>query len=304
MKPQQASSISAMVIRASRRWVTLRDAQGQVLEARSSTRALDATVGDQVICEQSDSDLVIKEIEPRRNQLERKNLARSKVFAANVDHLYIVTSVGPLFNTAFIDRALVAAADQEIPATLLLNKIDSDEEIPAEVAYYESISLNILKTSVRRGDGIEQLRKNLESESANLIVFCGLSGVGKSSLLNTLVPESKRDTGSVSERTGQGKQTTTQAEAFPFERPGTQDLLIVDLPGFSQFGMIHIPADRLPLAYPEFLSVRHECAFADCSHIDEPVCGVKARLERGEIDPFRYQSYLEIRDEIKCARSY
>ncbi len=221
-----------------------------------------------------------------------------------MDYLYIVTCAGALFNTAFIDRALISAADQSIPVALIFNKIDIEQPPPPELDYYRRIGVEVLPTSVRTGAGVEQLKDALSKSDYSLVVFCGLSGVGKSSLLNAIVPESRRDVAAVSERTGQGKQTTTQAEAFPLKRGGRRDLQIVDLPGFSKFGMLHIELSELNRVFPEFREAAQECDFTDCSHREEPNCGVKKRLALGLIEQFRYKTYLEIRDEIERARSY
>jgi ribosome biogenesis GTPase / thiamine phosphate phosphatase len=294
----------ATVIRTSRRWVVLLDNQGKQLEAKSSTKALEVTVGDLVTYTQEDSDLVIQQILPRKNTLERRNTVRSKVFATNVDRLYIVSCVGEMFNTAFIDRALVSATDQDIPVTIIINKIDQDEPIATEVEAYQKLNIPIIFTSVKNNSGIDQLHKSLQNSNDRIVAFCGLSGVGKSSLLNTLIPGSKRDVGEVSERRVVGKQTTTQAEAFAYQRKELADLQIIDLPGFSQFGMVHVPLERLNHAFSEFIESVYDCEFTNCSHNEELVCGVKKRVATGEIAQFRYQSYLEIRHEIECARSY
>ena len=294
----------ATVIKTSRRWVVLLDAEGVQIQARSSTKALEVTVGDRVRYSEEDCDLVIQEILPRRNQLERKNETRSKIFAANVDHLYIVSSVGSLFNTAFIDRALISASDQDIPATLIINKSDLSNTLPDEADCYQKLGVQLLMTSTKTEAGITELKQLLNQPRDHLVVFCGLSGVGKSSLLNVLIPGSKRDVGDLSHRRTIGKQTTTQAEAFPYLREPLDVLHIVDLPGFSQFGMIHVQLNRLAQAFPEFAEAASQCEFTNCAHRDEVQCGIKQKVASGEIASFRYQSYLEIRHEIECARSY
>jgi ribosome biogenesis GTPase len=275
-----------------------------VLEARSSSKAVDLTVGDRVIYEKQDSDYVALEILPRRNQLERKNEVRSRIFAANIDHLYIITAVGSLFSTTFIDRALVVAAEQQINTTLVINKVDV-QEVSASTpwAIYRNIGISIIETSVKSGQGIEELIKSVLTPDNNWIVLCGFSGVGKSSILNQLIPGSRRKTGDLSE-SGQGKQTTSQAEAFLLERPGALPLQLVDLPGFSQFGLAHISKQHLSSYFPEFTEPARHCDFLDCSHREEPICGVKEALKQGLIEISRYQSYREIHHEIECAHRY
>lgn len=280
------------------------DEHGAPIEARSSAKAIDVTVGDRVSYYRGDNDFIIQEILPRTNQLQRQNAERIKVFAANVDHLYIVTCAGALFNTSFIDRALISAAEQSIPSTLIVNKIDQEESVSKELEYYQQIGEKVHFTSARTGNGISELRNALISSEMKLVVFCGLSGVGKSSLLNALCPESNRDVGAVSARTGQGKQTTTQSEAFPLYRAEGPPLQIVDLPGFSKFGMVHIGLTDLNRVFPEFTEASSACDFTDCSHREEPNCEVKRRITLGLIERFRYKTYLEIRDEIERARSY
>ena len=297
------SPLTASVIRFSRRWVTLRSADGQVLEARSSSKAVDLTVGDHVVYEKQDSDYVVLEILPRRNQLERKNEVRSRIFAANIDHLYIISAVGSLFSSTFIDRALVVAADQQIDTTLVINKVDTPATIPTPWALYQNVGIEIIETSVKSGQGMQDLVKSVLAPNNNWIVLCGFSGVGKSSILNQLIPGSRRKIGDLSE-SGQGKQTTSQAEAFLLERPGSSPLQLIDLPGFSQFGLAHISKQHLSSYFPEFTEPARHCDFLDCSHREEPVCGVKEALNQGLIEISRYQSYREIHHEIECAHSY
>lgn len=293
----------ASVIRSSRRWVTLRTDDGQVLEARSSSKAVDLTVGDRVVYEKQDSDYVVTEILPRRNCLERKNETRSRIFAANVDHLYIISAVGSLFSPTFIDRALVVAAEQNINATLVINKIDMLDDDFSPWQLYHNIGLAIIETSVKNGRGMQDLVQSVLSQDNNWIVLCGFSGVGKSSILNQLIPGSRRKIGELSE-SGQGKQTTSQAEAFSLERLGSNPLQLIDLPGFSQFGLAHISKQHLSSYFPEFTEPARHCDFLDCSHREEPVCGVKEALNQGLIELSRYQSYREIHHEIECAQSY
>lgn len=294
---------TASVIRSTRRWVTLKTDQGLILEARSASKAADLTVGDRVIYEYQDSDHVVIEILPRKNCLERKNEIRSKIFAANIDHLYIISAVGALFNPTFIDRALVVAAEQNIAATLVINKMDMASESQSPWLIYSNIGITIIETSVKNGLGIAELTESVLAPDNYWVVLCGFSGVGKSSILNQLIPGGRRKIGELSE-SGQGKQTTTQAEAFVLERPSAVDLQLIDLPGFSQFGLAHISSQYLASYFPEFIEPSQHCNFTNCSHREEPICGVKEALKQGLIEFSRYQSYREIHDEIEYARSY
>lgn len=298
-------SLEATVTTVSRRWIQILTPDLKALEARTSTKALDITVGDTVRYQALESDNVIDTVVPRKNELRRVSGPRSKTFAANVDLLIIVAGVGPLFNHGFIDRALVSAAIQSIPALLVVNKCDlPHEEINSAIDYYGSLCQGALRTSVKESRGLDPIIELLQSPELGIVALCGLSGVGKSSILNHLIPQAERATGQVSDRTGQGRQTTSQSVAYPYRRSGIAPLLVIDLPGFQQFGLTHLTPREVSDAFPEFLAAQPECQYNDCLHLNEPVCGVQARLKDNRILASRYESYREILKDIEAARPY
>jgi ribosome biogenesis GTPase len=132
--------------------------------------------------------------------------------------------------------------------------------------------------------------------------LCGVSGVGKSTILNRLVPDAQARTGAVSDRTGQGKQTTTQPRAFLYGTGG--DKAIIDFPGVQFFGLSHETPQAITKAFPEFLAAAHGCRYADCRHLQEPECAVRTAIEAGTIASWRYDSYRQILQEIEDAREY
>ncbi len=291
------------VVRATRRWVTVQTESLGIIEARSSQSAIDLTVGDDVQFSLEGDDYIVHQMLPRRNQLERKSGNRSKVFAANIDALYVVAAPGALFNRDFIDRALIVAEQQQIPVTLIVNKIDLAPETPYPWSCYRIIGYPVIEVSVKYQRDLDILRATIIGEESQWIVLCGLSGVGKSSLLNWLVPGSSQRTDEVS-AIGQGKQTTTQPEAFALELTERAPLYIVDLPGFSQFGIDHIQPDELSKLFPEFRSHSIRCDFDNCSHVKELRCGIKKGVEEGTIDQLRYESYCKFRYELDRAQPY
>ena len=295
----------ARVIETSRRFITLRRANGEYITARSSTKTLSTFVGDLVKFSSRADDFVVDSILPRQNELRRTYGSQSKALAVNLDLLVIVTAVQPLFNRIFVDRISLAAQLENIPSLLILNKIDIDENNTKEdLAIYENLNFKILRTSAVSGVGIPELSQLISQYSDAVIAMAGISGVGKSSLLNCLIPEANRRTAEVSAKTGQGRQTTSQATAYVFDRPYGGSNLIIDLPGFSTFGVGHLNMDAVRTGFLEFANYAASCRYTDCYHTDEPLCAVKQAIDAGEISPSRYQSYLDILQEIKAAQPY
>ena len=261
-------------------------------------------VGDRVtirLNEEDDTGLIM-DIHERTNKLSRRAAGHRQgeehVMVANVDRVWIVQSVQlPSLNPAFVDRLLVAAAVYEIPAGIIINKMDllTDDNRPAVTDFhlrYEDLGLPVLPTSATTGYGRDRLEKALKGQ---VNVITGPSGTGKSSLLNAIEPGLDVETGEVSESTHKGTHTTTHAELHPLSIGG----YVVDTPGIREFGVREVHPKDLGHYMPDIAPYVNECQFPDCTHDHEPGCAVKAAVEHGDIHPDRYDSYLRILDSLQ-----
>ena len=226
---------------------------------------------------------MVERILPRRNSFVRPAVA-------NVDALVVfAANVNPITEPFLIDRVAAIAGDQEVPVYLCVNKCDLDPGVDL-VRIYESAGLPVICTSAETGQGVEELRKRIRGK---LTAFTGNSGVGKSSILNRLCPELSLSVGEVSEKLGRGRHTTRHVELYDLG----EDTFVADTPGFSSFDtdqMDVILKENLQYAFPDFEPCLGKCQFHDCSHRSEPGCAVRAALDRGEIQPTRYDSYLRL----------
>lgn len=239
---------------------------------------------------------VIINLRQRKNYIIRKSINLSKqgqIIAANLDQaLLVVTLASPRTSLGFIDRFLVTAEAYDIPAKLIFNKLDlfSDEglEILADYkAVYENTGYPCYEVSALEGTNIEKVKLLLKDK---VTLFSGHSGVGKSSLINALLPDLDLRTHHVSDWSDKGMHTTTFAEMF--ELPGGGH--IIDTPGIRELGVIDIDKQELSHFFPEMRERMHGCRFHNCRHINEPGCAVLEALENGEIALSRYESYLSI----------
>ena len=248
---------------------------------------------------------MVSAIRPRKNSLFRSYRDKKRVLAANLDHLLLVSAVTPSFNTYFVDRVLVLCALQNIPVTLIVNKIDLDPSpVLPFIRLYEDLGLPTLLTSIKKSESLVSLREMLCDPALSIAALAGISGVGKSSLLNMLIPGLALKTRVLSTKIQQGRHTTSQAIAHPFPRPPLSNLLIIDLPGVQAFGVAGLQARDVARAFPEFVALASHCQFTDCLHVAEPNCAIKSALAQGRIVPSRYESYLGMIKEIKSARPY
>ena len=246
-------------------------------------RGVTPLVGDFVQISVERGKGMLEKILPRKNAFVRPavaNLDLLVVFAANVN---------PVTEPFLIDRVAAIAGDQEVEVVLCVNKTDMD---PAEnlTAIYRKAGYAVIQTSAETGAGVEELRQLLKGKFA---AFTGNSGVGKSSILNTLEPSLGLPVGEVSEKLGRGRHTTRHVEVYRLDG----DILIADTPGFSSFDtdqMEVILKENLQYAFPEFGRYIGCCQFRDCSHRKEPGCAVTAALAEGEISQSRYDSYLRL----------
>ena len=262
-------------------------------------------VGDRVRYSiEDDGSATITEILPRDNYVIRRstNLSRqAHIIAANVDRAYLIVSLYfPEVKLPFLDRILVTCGLYGIPATIVLSKTDMyREETPEAIAsfraIYRSAGYPVLETSVRTGEGVDELR---EACKGRVNLFSGESGVGKSSLIKALDPALDPKIGAISTAHLQGKHTTSLYEMYPLATGG----YVIDSPGIRGFGLVDVEKEEIYKYFPEMLRVSADCRFTPCTHTHEPGCAVKAAVDRGEIAPERYNSYLGMLEEDKKFR--
>jgi ribosome biogenesis GTPase len=200
---------------------------------------------------------------------------------------------------------LIAARVEDIPAILVVNKADLGVTLVQEfLDRYRTLGVQVIECSAKFGQDFTEIEKLIQKDDVRVVALCGVSGVGKSTILNRLVPGAAAKTGELSERTGQGKQTTSQPRGFLYAPGESRRRIIIDFPGVGFFGLSHVDKDRLVLAFQEFVHFGQRCRFSNCRHLQEPECAVRDAIERGEIAPWRYNSYLQILQEIEDAREY
>jgi ribosome biogenesis GTPase len=233
--------------------------------------------------------------EPRRGVLARREVGadRAQPIAANVDQVIaVVAAAQPAPNVRLLDRLLVIAEANNLPAVVLLNKTDLDESVLARLsARYAAAGYQVLATSAKTGQGLIALRDLLRGRAS---VLTGPSGVGKSTLLNALDPEWRLKTGEISTYWGTGKHTTTAAVLLPL----ALGAYVVDTPGLREVGTWGIDPERLGACFPEFRRFLDGCRFDNCRHLAEPDCAVRAAAAAGDIDPDRLESYRRIYEEV------
>jgi len=258
-------------------------------------------VGDRVeYYDDGDGKGVIISIFPRKNYIIRKstNLSRqSHILAANIDQVFLIVTIDyPKVKTEFIDRFLVTCEAYRIPVTILINKCDlynSDHFEHIEYfkkIYQKSAGYPIVNLSSTNGDNIDTVRELCKGK---LSLFSGVSGVGKSTMINALDGSLSLRTAEISDYHNQGKHTTTFYEIHPLSSGG----FIIDTPGIKGFGLIEMGKEEISHYFPEMLSLLDNCRFTPCTHTHEPECAVKEALERGAVTEERYLSYLSMLEQ-------
>ncbi len=265
--------------------------EGRRYIATARKKKTDYAVGDRVeVGLINEEQAVIEKVLPRSSLLYRSDEWREKLIAANVTQIVVVLAAVPSFYEELLSRCLVAAEDADIRALILLNKADLPETVAAceVLAPYHRLGYPLLELSAKQD--VAPLWPYLAGQ---LSVFVGQSGMGKSTLVNALLPEAKVRTNEISLALDSGKHTTTHATLYKLPNGGE----LIDSPGLQEFGMRHLPADRLAPLFPEFRPYIGQCRFHNCRHDKEPNCALIAALARGEILPQRLNLLRKLRQE-------
>lgn len=274
--------------------------RGRLFEERSQDK-VPVAVGDLVELSEEGHELAIEAILPRRNVFARRaagdDPGRRQILATNVDQVVVVNSVGnPAFSSMVADRILTACSFAGIPALLVLNKIDKGKRRKLEKlsASYAHAEAEVLLTSATEQIGMDELVEKLRDRTS---VLYGLSGVGKSTLMNAIDPELRLEVREASESLQSGRHTTTFSRWYPLAVGGA----VIDTPGVRKFRPFGIPPHELRLHFPELRELGKDCHFPACLHREEPECAVRAALDEDRLPPSRFRSYRELLDELEEA---
>lgn len=263
----------------------------RLIKSLASDERTAVTTGDWVWFKpQADGDGVVVRVEPRGPVLTRGYRKREQVIAANVDQVLIVAAViNPDLKSHLIDRYIVSAGRGELRPVICLNKVDFVESyrIQPIVGLYSQLGYRVILTSAAKGIGIDRLKAELIGRET---VIVGQSGVGKSSLLNSLEPKFLLRVAGVSDTSGKGRHTTTSSQLLQLKEGGT----VIDTPGMRQFELWDLPADEVEGYFVEIAALAGECRFPGCRHDAEDYCAVKTAAAEGYINYGRYESYLKI----------
>lgn len=258
-------------------------------------------VGDKVVVEMESAEGTISEVLDRHNYIVRESPRRRMqrhVLAANVDQALLITTLRePTFKPGFCDRFLVTCELYHIPCVIVFNKddlwtADDQTSFTEFTSTYERAGSETMQASALTNDGLDELRLRLSTKTT---LFAGQSGVGKSSLINRLLPALDLKTAELSGYSGKGIHTTTFATMFPMPSGG----FIIDTPGVKEWTVMDLKPEELGQYFPEFRKEMDRCHFGNCFHLDEPKCSVKEAVVTGRISASRYDSYLAMVDELR-----
>jgi ribosome biogenesis GTPase len=286
-----------LVIAGHGRHVVVESPNGERRICHPRGKKSQAVVGDRVWWQASEDEGTIEAVQERRNLLYRQDEIRTKSFAANLDRVLILMAAEPEFSEMQLTRALIAAEAAGIAPLIALNKQDLAEAFErawVRLAPYRNMGYEVLPLSLRNNaEALGALLRNLQGKTTLVL---GPSGVGKSTLINRLVPDALAATNEISQALNSGKHTTTSTTWYWVDR--AQGTALIDSPGFQAFGIHHIEPTHLALCMPDVKAHADHCRFYNCTHRHEPGCGVREALGQGLISPSRHKIYEQLFDEL------
>ena len=246
-----------------------------------------SVAGDRVLFQKVEGDEgVVTAVYPRKTELKRQD----RLIAANIDQLWLVVAIEPHYQFELIDRYLIMAENSNLPINIIVNKIElsnNDNQLSNDFSHYIDLGYDVHFLSVKNKTNLEKLKKSLVDRSH---IFLGQSGVGKSSLINSLIPDLDLRVNEISTKSKLGKHTTTNTTIYHIPSGGD----LIDSPGIREFQLDDLTEKQIVNGFREFKSLIGKCRFRNCQHINEPNCAIKKAIESGNINSSRYESYLNI----------
>jgi len=289
IKNKEISEIGRVITRYGQRQL-VKSSTGQLFQCTGRQNIGLSVAGDEVTFKPADGiEGIVTAILPRKNELSQKN----KLIAANIDQLWLIVATEPHYQFELIDRYLILAENSNLPINIIVNKIelvDQLDQLSKDFYLYQKISYQVHFISIKKQLNLESLRNQLADKTN---IFLGQSGVGKSSLINSLIPDLEIRINEISAKSKRGKNTTTNTTIYHIPSGGD----LIDSPGIREFQLDDLDAQQILNGFREFKGLVEKCRFRNCQHINEPDCAVKAALESGDIHPSRYENYLNILPE-------